>query len=50
VFLNVDPIPAELHFEIVPEFAASAADFSESAWELSGAWVDAIFADGFEAP
>lgn len=35
-------------FEIVPEFTATAPDFAESAYELSGGWKDAIFADGFD--
>jgi len=37
-----------LNIEIVPEFAAHAAGFSESAYELRGGWKDSIFADGFE--
>jgi hypothetical protein len=36
-------------FEIVPEFSVDAPVFGESAWELSGGWKDAIFADGFDA-
>src|SRR4029079_16123057 len=35
-------------FEIVPEFTATAPVFAESAYELSGGWKDAIFADGFD--
>jgi hypothetical protein len=35
-------------FEIVPEFTATAPVLAESAFELSGGWKDAIFADGFE--
>jgi hypothetical protein len=49
-YLDVDPIPGELQIEIVPEFTAGAAAFSESAWELHGGWVDTIFADAFESP
>lgn len=37
-----------LDFEIVPEFNADAPTFGESAWDLSGGWKDAIFADGFD--
>lgn len=37
-------------FEIVPDFTPSAPVFAESAYELSGGWKDAIFADGFERP
>jgi hypothetical protein len=40
----------DLQFEIVPEFSADAVAFSESAWELQGGWIDAIFASGFDAP
>lgn len=40
--------PGVLDIEIVPETAAYAADFSESAWELRGGWIDRMFADGFE--
>jgi hypothetical protein len=35
-------------FEIAPEFTATAPVFAESAYELSGGWKDAIFADGFD--
>jgi hypothetical protein len=35
-------------FEIVPEFTATAPVFAESAYELSGGWKDAVFADGFD--
>jgi D-arabinan exo alpha-(1,3)/(1,5)-arabinofuranosidase (non-reducing end) len=35
-------------FEIVAEFTATAPVIAESAYELSGGWKDAIFADGFE--
>jgi len=35
-------------FEIVPEFTATAPVFAEPAYELSGGWKDAIFADGFD--
>ncbi|HEX5123439.1 MAG TPA: DUF2961 domain-containing protein [Rhodanobacteraceae bacterium] len=46
----LDPaVGAGLHdFEIVPEFTAAAPLFAESAYELSGGWKDAIFADGFD--
>ena len=37
-----------LDIEIVPEFVAYAAGFSESAYELRGGWKDPIFANGFE--
>jgi D-arabinan exo alpha-(1,3)/(1,5)-arabinofuranosidase (non-reducing end) len=37
-----------LDIEIVPEFTAFAPRLAESAWELSGGWKDAIFADGFD--
>ena len=49
-FLELDPIPDVLWIEIVPEFTAASAAFSESAWELHGGWVDTIFADAFDAP
>src|SRR6185312_10124445 len=35
-------------FEIVPDFTANAPVFAESAYELSGGWKDALFADGFD--
>jgi hypothetical protein len=46
----LDPsIGAGAHdFEIVPDFTASAPVLSESAFELSGGWKDAIFENGFE--
>jgi hypothetical protein len=47
--LQLDAAPGEVVFEIVPEFSANAAAFSESAWELGGGWVDSIFVDGFDA-
>jgi hypothetical protein len=37
-----------LDVEIIPEFGADAPAFAESAWEISGGWKDAIFADGFD--
>jgi hypothetical protein len=37
-----------LDIEIVPEFVAYAAGFSESAYELRGGWKDPIFAEGFD--
>ena len=46
VFLDVDPAPGMLEFEIVAD-PAHAAGFGESAWELLGGWTDALFADGF---
>ncbi|HET6546594.1 MAG TPA: DUF2961 domain-containing protein [Rhodanobacteraceae bacterium] len=38
----------DLGFEIVPQGPVAAAEFSESAWQLRGGWVDALFANGFE--
>lgn len=48
VFLDVQPGPGVLEFEIVAD-PAPAAGFGESAWELLGGWTDAVFADGFGA-
>jgi hypothetical protein len=49
VLLDSGVTAAVLDVELVPEFAAYAAGFSESAWVLRGGWKDSIFADGFEA-
>lgn len=48
VFLDLQPLPGVLAFEIVVE-PGDAATFGESAWVLLGGWTDAVFADGFEA-
>lgn len=49
VLLDAAVGPGLLDFEIVPDFTDYAPTFGESAWELSGGWKDAIFADGFDA-
>jgi hypothetical protein len=36
-----------LQIEVVPEFVAPGDRFDESAYALSGGWVDTVFADGF---
>ena len=48
ILLGVDGAPGWLDIEVIPEFAAGMAAYSESAWELRGSSTDAIFADGFE--
>jgi len=48
ITLDGGAIADVLDIEIIPEFAAYAPWFSESAWELRGGWKDAIFADGFD--
>ncbi len=48
--LSITQPAAQYTLEIRPRFDApgNAGGFSESAWELWGGWVDALFADGFD--
>lgn len=47
VFLDLQPAPGMLEFEVVADSGAASA-FAESAWELLGGWTDRLFEDGFE--
>jgi hypothetical protein len=47
--LALDAPASSIEFEIAPVFDATSAGFGESAWEVRGGWIDAIYADGFEA-
>lgn len=47
--LDMDGAPAEVEIEIAPVFSVTAPEFTESTWELRGAWKDGILHDGFDA-
>ncbi|MEP6510663.1 MAG: hypothetical protein ABJB02_03670, partial [Dokdonella sp.] len=48
IALDVAAGTSVLDIEIHPQFAPFTPLFAESAWELRGAWKDAIFASSFE--
>ncbi len=48
ILLAEIPGSGELQFVISPIFDGHADGFGESAWELLGGWVDAIFSDSFD--
>lgn len=48
IFLATTPAAGDFDIEVVPAYTATAAAFSESAWELRGGFVDPIFSNGFE--
>lgn len=48
IMLAAMPIAGTLRFEILPILDGRADEFGESAWELSGGWVDPVFLDTFD--
>lgn len=49
ILLAEIPHAGALEIAIAPQSGAHAAMHSESQWELRGAWIDAIYSDGFDA-
>ncbi|MEO8459384.1 MAG: DUF2961 domain-containing protein [Dokdonella sp.] len=48
IFLSTNTVAGDFAIEIIPDYNATATAFTESAWELRGGFVDAIFSSGFE--